>query len=228
MNKRYVPLIVFLPSAIYCIFYAILNISGGNGLFLKSMLASLFAVALYAAKFFEIKKAIRDNSSFSLKRNCLVFSLAALLLLVLLVGTYLLSPNDNEFLLVFGAVVHSALAFMAAAFTSKQRKAPDVFRDSATGQYYRYEKEGLTVLTEIEANSIAVSRNISSIPSFSLENTNLISNSYGVGGENISINPSSGLPMNGGISGLDVNGNSWGTNFNDPSSNNPYDPNRGY
>ncbi|EGT5671339.1 hypothetical protein AGJ44_21165, partial [Cronobacter dublinensis subsp. dublinensis] len=152
----------------------------------------------------------------------------ALLLLVLLIGAYLLSPNDNEFLLVFGAVVHSALAFMAAAFTSKQRKAPDVFRDSATGQYYRYEKHGLTALTETEANSFAESRGIGSVPSYSFETTNSISNSNGVGGEVISVNPSSGLPMNGGISGLDVNGNSWGTNFNDPSSHTTYDPNRGY
>jgi hypothetical protein len=38
------------------------------------------------------------------------------------------------------------------------------------------------------------------------------------------INPTSGMPMVGGISGLDVHGNSWGTNFNEPSS--TYDPNR--
>ncbi|WP_110877693.1 hypothetical protein [Franconibacter helveticus] len=42
------------------------------------------------------------------------------------------------------------------------------------------------------------------------------------------INPSSGLPMTGGISGLDIHGNSWGTSFNEPSSNTSYDPNRGY
>ncbi|WP_085952535.1 MULTISPECIES: hypothetical protein [unclassified Citrobacter] len=40
------------------------------------------------------------------------------------------------------------------------------------------------------------------------------------------INPSSGMPMTGGISGLDIHGNSWGTNFNEPS--NTYDPSRGY
>lgn len=43
------------------------------------------------------------------------------------------------------------------------------------------------------------------------------------------INPASGMPMNGGISGLDITGNSWGTNFNDPAnSGSSYDPNRGY
>ncbi|WOZ79957.1 hypothetical protein [Kosakonia sacchari] len=42
------------------------------------------------------------------------------------------------------------------------------------------------------------------------------------------INPSSGLPMNGGISGLDIAGNTWGTNFNDPTNHQSYDPNRGY
>lgn len=42
----------------------------------------------------------------------------------------------------------------------------------------------------------------------------------------LTINPSSGLPMMGGVSGLDVNGNSFGTNFND--SNNTYDSSRGY
>jgi hypothetical protein len=42
----------------------------------------------------------------------------------------------------------------------------------------------------------------------------------------IIINPSSGMPMVGGVSGLDIHGNSWGTNFNEPS--NTYDPNRGY
>ncbi|HHJ4617509.1 TPA: hypothetical protein ACQJI0_004493 [Citrobacter freundii] len=40
------------------------------------------------------------------------------------------------------------------------------------------------------------------------------------------INPSSGMSMTGGISGLDIHGNSWGTNFNEPS--NTYDPSRGY
>lgn len=44
--------------------------------------------------------------------------------------------------------------------------------------------------------------------------------------QDIVINPSSGMPMAGGISGLDIHGNSWGTNFNEPS--NTYDPNRGY
>lgn len=42
----------------------------------------------------------------------------------------------------------------------------------------------------------------------------------------MSINPSSGSPMVGGISGHDISGNSWGTNFNEPT--NTYDPNRGY
>lgn len=49
------------------------------------------------------------------------------------------------------------------------------------------------------------------------------SNDYKTGME---INPSSGMPMVGGISGLDVHGNSWGTSFNEPS--NTYDPGRGY
>lgn len=40
------------------------------------------------------------------------------------------------------------------------------------------------------------------------------------------VNPSSGVPMVGGIGGLDIHGNSFGTNFNEPSSN--YDPSRGY
>ena len=44
--------------------------------------------------------------------------------------------------------------------------------------------------------------------------------------QGVTINPSSGTPMVGGMSGLDIHGNSWGTNFNEPS--NTYDPNRGY
>ncbi|EGN2451091.1 hypothetical protein IIF46_003288 [Salmonella enterica] len=44
--------------------------------------------------------------------------------------------------------------------------------------------------------------------------------------QSIVLNPSSGMPMVGGISGLDIHGNSWGTNFNEPS--NTYDPVRGY
>lgn len=44
--------------------------------------------------------------------------------------------------------------------------------------------------------------------------------------QGIAINPASGMPMVGGISGLDIHGNSWGTNFNEPS--NTYDPDRGY
>ncbi|WP_130100417.1 hypothetical protein [Siccibacter turicensis] len=43
------------------------------------------------------------------------------------------------------------------------------------------------------------------------------------------VNPSTGLPMSGGMSGLDISGNTWGTSFNDPANNGTsYDPNRGY
>jgi len=45
-------------------------------------------------------------------------------------------------------------------------------------------------------------------------------------GLGILINPSTGLPMVGGMSGIDVQGNSWGTNNNDVS--NMYDPSRDY
>jgi len=73
------------------------------------------------------------------------------------------------------------------------------------------------------SNSISGFDHSSSVIPLSYTSSSLTHSDYNSG---ITINPSTGMPMVGGISGLDIHGNSFGTNFNEPSS--TYDPNRGY
>ncbi|ELY4230335.1 hypothetical protein ACR2R9_004033 [Cronobacter sakazakii] len=228
MNKRYMPLLVLAPTAVYLTFYGALSVIHSENILFKSLFTSLFATVIYTAKFFAQRKAMKDDSVTSSGRTGSVFALVAVLLLVSLSGAYFVAPNDGEFILIFGAVVHSLLAFAAAGLTAEKRKIPHIFRDSASGQYYRYEQNGVAKLTESEANALNINRESNTIPSYSFDSISISSANYGTGNDNIVINPSSGLPMPGGISGLDIHGNSWGTSFNEPSSNTSYDPNRGY
>lgn len=121
-------------------------------------------------------------------------------------------------------------------------KSTNIMRDKDTGNFYRLHRGKAHRLSEDDVQkymSGVIGTNISpyefsssaiaGFDSHASEN-NLSFNSSMFSSDNfssgMSINPSSGSPMVGGISGHDISGNSWGTNFNEPT--NTYDPNRGY
>ncbi|WGC22764.1 hypothetical protein NFL61_22950 (plasmid) [Enterobacter ludwigii] len=128
------------------------------------------------------------------------------------------------------------------AFRTELSKQSSFLKNSATGSYYKIVDGKPYRLTEgevdeLRANSPARLEYVRELNLCSLDGnelhrneSNLINHSdtYGNPDPNygLVVNPTSGMPMVGGISGLDVHGNSWGTNFNEPS--NTYDPNRGY
>lgn len=127
---------------------------------------------------------------------------------------------------------------ISAALFGIRRKGLNLMKDKDTGNLYEVRGNKAYKLTDAEASgyqagifgkgiSLAefsssqfsvLDTNSSVLPVMGLSNTDF--------NQSIAINPSSGMPMVGGISGLDTHGNSWGTNFNEPS--NTYDPNRGY
>lgn len=128
------------------------------------------------------------------------------------------------------------------AFRTGLSKQSLLLKDSATGSYYRIVNGKAHLLTEGQDDRIKACNNaqfgaVQDFNSNALENyerksvESFVGNhstTYGSTDTNdgFAINPASGMPMIGGMSGLDVHGNSWGTNFNEPS--NTYDPNRGY
>lgn len=128
------------------------------------------------------------------------------------------------------------------AFRTVLSKQSSLLKDSATGSYYRIIGGKAHPLTEVEVDEIRTcnTAQFGTVREFNLntlENYEQQSNESYVGNHSITygstdtnggfvINPASGMPMVGGMSGLDIHGNSWGTNFNEPS--NTYDPNRGY
>ncbi|WP_285112603.1 hypothetical protein [Leclercia adecarboxylata] len=118
----------------------------------------------------------------------------------------------------------------------------ELFKDQSTGAFYRVADgkkypisedeleryrskfaDGRAPIVQILSDSSNGSDSNFSVFPLSSVSDGSASNDYNTG---MAINPSSGMPMVGGISGMDVHGNSWGTNFNEPS--NTYDPNRGY
>lgn len=89
------------------------------------------------------------------------------------------------------------------------------YKANVSGQYIP--------MSIFSSNSISGFDHSSSVIPLSYTSSSLTHSDYNSG---VTINPSTGMPMVGGISGLDIHGNSFGTNFNEPSS--TYDPNRGY
>lgn len=137
--------------------------------------------------------------------------------------------------------VYASLVCMIA-WRKDVSKRVTLLRDSDTGNYYRV-KGGLAYrLSDNEVSELKgrfAGRHFPVVEFASTEiigfdnQSNVIPVNSGASSYNHSeistgmyVNPSSGMPMIGGISGIDIHGNSWGTNFNEPS--NHYDPNRGY
>lgn len=133
----------------------------------------------------------------------------------------------------------SAVMGLSTALFGVRRKGLNLIKDKDTGNVYEVRGSKAYKLTNAElagfktgmfGKEITLSEFSSS--QYSGIDSSLsvlpIDNSSGgaISNHVITINPTSGMPMVGGISGLDIHGNSWGTNFNEPS--NTYDPNRGY
>lgn len=147
-----------------------------------------------------------------------------------------------------GAVIYPLLAvYIITTFIVVRVKRNDLlfsvtlFKDKNTGRMYRIidGKKNLMSENDVidisnqghsfkirEFDSVVINTGITGVGnhSFTDANFNKTDNHF----PDLYVNPTSGLPMNGGMSGLDVAGNSWGTNFNDPANHSAYDPNRGY
>lgn len=133
------------------------------------------------------------------------------------------------------------MAFASVIVISRDKRA-NIIIDKDTGKFYRIKGDKAYLLsdevagkfsldkmsrsfslTEFSSSSISGFDSSSSVIPVGYASSNFEHTDSNTG---LVINPSSGLPMVGGISGVDVHGNSWGTNYNEPSSS--YDPNRGY
>lgn len=132
----------------------------------------------------------------------------------------------------------TVMAFSAVLF-GIGRKGLNLFKDKDTGDIYEIRGSKAYRLSEAEAaryrtdmfgkNVVLAEFSSSQYSGLETNPAVLPINSSASNmdfNQGLTVNPSSGMPMIGGISGLDIHGNSWGTNFNEPS--NTYDPNRGY
>lgn len=136
-------------------------------------------------------------------------------------------------------VISSYVSLLGMMIARKDfRKKQTILRDKNSGNLYEvragkayrlpvneaanYQANAIPTF-EFASDSMNGFGSNTSVCSVSSVSDDFTSNDYKTGME---INPSSGMPMVGGISGLDVHGNSWGTSFNEPS--NSYDPGRGY
>lgn len=163
-----------------------------------------------------------------------IILLALLSLTLQIICLYLLWENA-----VFLYLAMSAVMVLSAALFAIGKKEFNLIKDRDTGYVYKIRGNKAYRLTDSEMagyQSGAISEGIT-LAEFSSSQYSGLDTSSSVlpmhfTSSNIdcnqsnAINPASGMPMIGGISGLDVHGNSWGTNFNEPS--NTYDPNRGY
>lgn len=150
--------------------------------------------------------------------------------LMQLVSLYLLW-NEPAFLYLSMAVIMG----VSAVIFGYGKKGLNLLRDKDTGNLYEIRGAKAYRLNDFDAarfQSISMSKGLqfaefssSDVIGFDVSSS-VQSVNHSFSNTDLVINPSSGMPMIGGISGLDIHGNSWGTNFNEPS--NTYDPNRGY
>lgn len=229
MTKKVSAYCCFIPIGIYAAYSLSLQLLFDVPFMAKSMLLSVIPSAIYIFCFWSLRSSKRGMN---LKATLLFNTLLAVLLtfLVEFVG------NDTESALIAGIAVHSLIAFIFVGVVLRPITYKDniLLKDEDDGRVYVIRNGRAHVLTDNEAQLISTTDN--KIISFSGSQmgiqdggiTNIpLNTSFNDSFSNgIPVNPASGMPMVGGISGLDIHGNSWGTNFNEPS--NTYDPNRGY
>lgn len=128
----------------------------------------------------------------------------------------------------------SVVMVLSAVLFASRRMGFNLLKDKDTGDIYELRGSKAYRLTDTEVTGFGKGVMLAEFSSsqYSTQDStstvipiNFNSSNTDIN-QGIAINPSSGMPMVGGISGMDIHGNSWGTNFNEPS--NTYDPNRGY
>ncbi|EPN9587276.1 hypothetical protein NUU98_19625 [Cronobacter sakazakii] len=151
---------------------------------------------------------------------------------------YILFWPDWSFFYISLLISLYASFLSMVAFRILLVKQSDLFKDSVSGAYYRLKDGKAYPLAGDDVDKIrfcnalrfesAREFNSRALENHALQSSGSNSTTYGstVMNDSFVINPASGMPMVGGISGLDIHGNSWGASFNEPS--NTYDPNRGY
>ncbi|WP_189660124.1 hypothetical protein [Enterobacter sp. R4-368] len=229
VNKIY----CFVPMAIYLVYSVILSLRFGSSYISMSLLVSTLAFMIYLVVFFSLKKEML-NCPLSLLTSI------SLILTLTLAGVIFNVGEDRETALISGAAIHTVLAFCFVFVYGYKRTKSNLAASKVSGKYFIVKSGERFPITDNEARTMrmrgVVVNDLSHevhgasdnfIPINSNGHLNNISAGPGSSSDTY-INPSSGLPMNGGISGLDIAGNSWGTNFNDPTTHQSYDPNRGY
>ena len=226
MNKKISAYCCFIPICIYAVYSLIEQLLYDVPFMAKSMLLSIIPSAIYLICFW---KLLNDKRGSSLKINLLSNTLLALLLasLVGFVG------YDAESVLIAGVAIYSLIAFAYVGIVLRPVNRHILLKDENTGRLYVV-NDGVVQRFNDNGTQHIFTGDIKSV-NFSGGDASLQYNSFGIHSDSfpdatfdhgLVVNPSSGMPMVGGISGLDIHGNSWGTNFNEPS--NTYDPNRGY
>ena len=229
MNKRLDAYCCLIPIGIYAAYSLSMQMIFDVPFMAKSMVLSIFPSAIYIICFCKLQSSKRSNS---LKVILSVSTLLALFL-TFLVGFV---GNDIVSALIAGIAVHSLIAFIFAGIVLRPvtYRENAVLKDENSGKLYIVRDGKAHVLPENAAYCLSPNdmKGINffggemSIHESNISFTSTDSSTNDNFGHEIVVNPSSGMPMVGGISGLDVHGNSWGTSFNEPS--NTYDPGRGY
>lgn len=217
-----------IPMLLYLTYMLFMSFRFGLSFFFMALIVSVLASAFYLIGFYSLKKEDADCSVFKL------FVISAVLSCALV--SIALFVDDKETALIGGTAAHTVLAavfLFAYALTKAKRR---VIFDETSGKYYQITEGRRFELTaqqvkDFKIGAFATTNMHDTHHSFT-DGSSLSGGSSNTGsatevGHNY-INPSSGLPMHGGMSGLDVAGNSWGTNFNDPTNHQPYDSTRGY
>lgn len=222
-----------LPSFLFMLYLTYMQYVIKHGFWLKGLVLSTMAMLIYVACFVQLKR-----KSDGVSKRLVMTSSSLLACFLLFLGIYV--STDAETALIAGVAVHTMMAFVFAVILVGKHSV--VMRDSDTGALYRINGMKAHRLSDNEVKEYwaVESNNLHSLKEFSSNSVTGFDSSsptivlpYGSNDFNssdfnhgIHINPSSGSPMVGGISGHDISGNSWGTNFSEPM--NTYDPNRGY
>ncbi|MHA1163755.1 hypothetical protein [Enterobacter ludwigii] len=221
MNKRVNAYYCFIPIGIYAAYSLSVQFLFGVPFVAKSMVLSLIPSAIYTICFWKLHSSKRTISlTTSLVSNILLATI--LLFLICFVG------KDTESALIAGIAVQSLMAFIFVGMElrSLPYRENDIRKGVHTGMLYALRSGTDHQLSSNEAQVLNFPEEVVNVRNSEINIMPINSPSNAYCDHGVTVNPSSGMPMIGGMSGLDIHGNSWGTNFNEPS--NTYDPNRGY
>lgn len=209
-----------MPVVIYFIYLVVMHETAGNNFFAKGSLVAILPTIIILGCYWKQKKS---HLVISGKFSLLCSSFMSILLGLLIVYV----SDDTESMLIAGCGIYLVAAF-AFAFQSAKLIASRIISDNGTitnqgHNAHKHQHADLSTQNDHLVNGLNPSDSFGGNVIGSESNDNYESiNSY----QNPIVNPSSGLPMIGGFSGLDIHGNSFGTNFNEPTNSN--EPTRGY